>query len=76
LSCLLVRLLIVELIYSGLNFIFDISVVFMINYFLVKDDVTIDNKTFLVADFINFKIKPAQSFRVVHRSKMCVHIFI
>jgi hypothetical protein len=36
------------------------SVVFMNNYFLVRDDILIDNKTFLVTDFVNLKIKSAQ----------------
>jgi hypothetical protein len=29
-----------------------------------------------VTDFVNLKIKPAQSFRGVHRSSVCVHVFI
>jgi hypothetical protein len=35
----------------------------MINYFLVRDDVFIDNEELLMTDFINFEIKPAQSFK-------------
>jgi hypothetical protein len=27
-------------------------------------------------DFMNFKIKPTQSFRCAHRTKLYVHIFI
>jgi hypothetical protein len=42
----------------------------------VKDDVLIDNDVFLMIDFINLKIKPAQSFGGAHRDKVCVHIFI
>jgi hypothetical protein len=29
-----------------------------------------------VIDFMNFKIKPTQSFRGVYRDSVCVHIFI
>jgi hypothetical protein len=42
----------------------------------VKGDVLVDNDVFLVIDFINLKIKPAQSFGGAHRDKVCVHIFI
>jgi hypothetical protein len=35
-----------------------------------------DNDALLVTDFVNLKIKLAQSFRVTHRGKMCVYIFI
>jgi hypothetical protein len=41
--------------------------------FLVGYDVRIDNETFLVTDFMNFKIKPAQSFRGVHIDKIYVY---
>jgi hypothetical protein len=34
-----IRFLVVELIYSGLNLIFNMSVVFIINYFLVRGDI-------------------------------------
>jgi hypothetical protein len=30
----------------------------------------------LVTDFVNLKIKSAQSFRCVHRDRMYVHVFI
>jgi hypothetical protein len=42
----------------------------------VKDDVIVDNDMFLVIDFMNLKIKPAQSFGGGHRDKVCVRIFI
>jgi hypothetical protein len=42
----------------------------------VEDDVLIDSETLLLTDFMNFKIKSAQSFRDDHRSRMCVHVFI
>jgi hypothetical protein len=38
------------------------SVVFTTNYFLVRDDVSINNNTLLMIDFINLKIKLTQSF--------------
>jgi hypothetical protein len=41
---------------------------------LVVDDVLIDNETLLVTDFVNLKIKPAQSFRYAHRVRCaCVY---
>jgi hypothetical protein len=52
------------------------SVVFTPNYFLVEDDVLIDNDVLSVTDFINLKIKSTQSFRCAHTSRVCVHIFI
>jgi hypothetical protein len=42
----------------------------------VKDDVSINSETLLVTDFINFKIKPAQSFRGAHRDTVCIYVFI
>jgi hypothetical protein len=42
----------------------------------VRDVVLIDSETFLVIDFINFKIKLTQSFRDAHIGRMYVHIFI
>jgi hypothetical protein len=52
------------------------SVVYTVNYFLVGCDVLIDNDALLVTDFVNLKIKPAQSFEVAHRGIVYVHIFI
>jgi hypothetical protein len=42
----------------------------------VGGDVLIDSETFLVTDFMNFKIKPAQSFRCAHMDRVSVHVFI
>jgi hypothetical protein len=42
----------------------------------VGGDVPIDNETLLVIDFVNLKIKPAQSFRCVRRDMVHVHVFI
>jgi hypothetical protein len=41
----------------------------------VGGDVPIDNETILVTDFVNHKIKSAQSFEGAHRNRMyvCVH---
>jgi hypothetical protein len=43
---------------------------------LVGDDVPVDNKTFLVIDFVNLKIKSTQSFRYTHRGRMYIYVFI
>jgi hypothetical protein len=42
----------------------------------VGGDIPIDSDVILVTDFVNLKIKPTQSFRCVHRDRMCVYIFI
>jgi hypothetical protein len=39
-------------------------------------DISVDSETLLVIDFVNPKIKSAQSLKVAHRNKMCVHVFI
>jgi hypothetical protein len=67
---------VVKLIHSGLNYIFDMSVIFMTNYFLVGGDVPVDSEALLVTDFVNLKIKPTQSFRGAHRGRVCVRVFI
>jgi hypothetical protein len=36
----------------------------------------IDNEMLLVIDFVNLKIKPAQSFRGAHRSSVWIRVFI
>jgi hypothetical protein len=40
------------------------------------DDVPVNHKTLLVTDFVNLKIKLAQSFRDAHTDRVCVCIFI
>jgi hypothetical protein len=72
----LVRFLVVELIYPGLNSRFDICVVFTTNYYFSGDDIPIDSEVVLMTDFVNFKIKPAQSFEGAHRDRMYVFIVI
>jgi hypothetical protein len=42
----------------------------------VGGDVPINSETLLVTDFINLKIKPAQSFRCAHRGRVYVRVFI
>jgi hypothetical protein len=72
----LVRILVVKITHLILNFKFIMCVVFMINYFLVRCDVSIDSETLLMIDFINFKIKPTQSFRCADRGKIYVCVLI
>jgi hypothetical protein len=40
----------------------------------VRGDVLIDSETPLVTDFMNLKIKSAQSFRGAHRDRVCVYV--
>jgi hypothetical protein len=42
----------------------------------VGNDVPVDIEVFLVTDFVNLKIKSAQSFGGAHRGNVCVHVFI
>jgi hypothetical protein len=42
----------------------------------VRGDVPVDSDALLVTDFVNLKIKPAQSFRGAHRNRMCMRAFI
>jgi hypothetical protein len=42
----------------------------------VEDDILVNSETLLVIDFINFKIKLAQSFGGACRGMMCVRVFI
>jgi hypothetical protein len=39
-------------------------------------DVLIDSETFVMIDFVNFKIKLIQSFRCAYRFRLCVYIFV
>jgi hypothetical protein len=39
----------------------------------VKDDDPVDSETLLVTDFVNLKIKSAQSFRGVHRGRVYMY---
>jgi hypothetical protein len=42
----------------------------------MRGDLPIDSEALLMTDFVNLKIKSAQSFRDAHRDRMCVHVFI
>jgi hypothetical protein len=42
----------------------------------VRGDIPIDSEALLVTDFVNLKIKPAQSFRDAHRGRMYVCMFV
>jgi hypothetical protein len=44
--------------------------------FSVGDDVPVDSDAFLVTDFMDLKIKSAQSFKVTYRGRVCVRVFI
>jgi hypothetical protein len=41
---------------------------------LIRGDIFADSETFLMTDFMNFKIKPVQSFRYAHKDMMYVHV--
>jgi hypothetical protein len=42
----------------------------------VGGDISVDSDTLLMTDFVNLKIKPAQSFIGAHRSRVCMRVFI
>jgi hypothetical protein len=44
--------------------------------FSVEGEVPVDSETLLVIDFVNLKIKPAQSFEGTHRGMMCIRVLI
>jgi hypothetical protein len=64
----------VELIYLFLNPIFDMCIIFNVNYFLVKCDIFIN--TFLMTYFINLKIKSVQYFRCNHKNKVYIYKYL
>jgi hypothetical protein len=68
----LIRFLVLKLTYIVLNTRFDMVVVFTANCFLVGDNIFIDSETLLMTDFMNLKIKLAQSFERTHKDRMCV----
>jgi hypothetical protein len=63
----LVRLLTVKLTHSDSNPRFDMCVIFTANYYFSGRRRPIDSEMILVTDFVNLKIKSAQSFRSAHR---------
>jgi hypothetical protein len=42
----------------------------------VGGNVPINSEALLVTDFVNLKIKSAQSFKCVNRGRVCVRVFI
>jgi hypothetical protein len=52
------------------------SVIFTVNYSFVGGDVSVDSDVLLVIDFVNLKIKSAQSFRRAYSNRKYVYIFI
>jgi hypothetical protein len=44
--------------------------------FSVGGDISVNNETLLMIDFVNLKIKLTRSFRCAHRSRLCVYVFI
>jgi hypothetical protein len=53
-----------KLTHSGLNFRFDMTVIFTVNYsFSEGGDISVDNETFLMTDFVNLKIKIRSIFK-------------
>jgi hypothetical protein len=73
----MVSFFVVESIHPCLNYRFDICIIYLQLIILsVVYDVSIDSDAFLMTDFVNLKIKSAQSFKDTHRGKVCVHIFI
>jgi hypothetical protein len=53
----LIRFLVVKLNYSGLNFRFNMCVIFTTNYSFSGRRRPIDNDALLMTDFVNLKIK-------------------
>jgi hypothetical protein len=72
----LIRFLVVELTYSASNPKFDMVLYLRLIILSVGGDVHVDNKTLLVTDFVNLKIKLTQSFRGAHRDNIYVRVFI
>jgi hypothetical protein len=42
----------------------------------VQGDIPVDSDALLVTDFVNLKIKSAQSFEGAHRGRVCVFIVV
>jgi hypothetical protein len=72
----LIRFLVMELIYPGLNTKFDMNVAFMANYSFSGRQRSVDSETLLMTDFMNLKIKLTQSFRYAHKVRVCICAFI
>jgi hypothetical protein len=73
----MVRFLVVESTHPGSNPRFDMGVAYLWLIILsVVDNFSVNSETLLVTDFINLKIKPAQTFECAHRSMVCMRVFI
>jgi hypothetical protein len=73
----MVRFLVVESTHPGSNPRFDMGVAYLWLIILsVVDNFSVNSETLLVTDFINLKIKPAQTFEGAHRSMVCMRVFI
>jgi hypothetical protein len=42
----------------------------------VGGDVPVNNDALLMIDFMNLKIKSAQSFKYTHKDRVCIYVFI
>jgi hypothetical protein len=65
-----------KLTHSVLNPKFGMSVIFTANYSFNGRRHPVDSDALLMTNFVNLKIKLAHSFRVAHRNRMCMHVFI
>jgi hypothetical protein len=73
----LVRFLVVEIIHPVSNHRFDMSVTFMANYYFSERRRPVKSESFLMTDFVNLKIKLAQSFECAHRvMHVCVYLYM
>jgi hypothetical protein len=73
----MIRFLVVEPTHLDLNSRFEMGVIYLgLIILLIVDDVPINNETFLMTDFINIKIKPAQSFKNTHIKIEYVSIYL
>jgi hypothetical protein len=72
----LVRFLVVKLTHPSSNPRFDSVLHLQLIILSVGGDVPVDSKTLLVIDFVNLRIKSAQSFRCAYRGRGCVRVFI
>jgi hypothetical protein len=70
------RFLVIEPIHPSSNPRLDVRVAYLqLIIFSVLVDILVDSDAFFI-DFMNFKIKPAQSLVYANRDMVCVRIFI
>jgi hypothetical protein len=73
----MIRFLVVESTHLDSNSRFEMGVIYLgLIILLIVDDVPVNNETFLMTDFINIKIKPAQSFKNAHIKIEYVSIYL